>query len=91
VLAVRTEKVWLCEPGVPGPDHGNRLHGTVIDCLFHGDSYRVQVDIGASTPFLVDVQLRTDASRAIMPVPGSKLEMAVDPLSVNAFPGSVAQ
>ena len=84
-VSIRPEKVAVVDDGDSAPDGFNVIEGVVRDCLFHGNSYRIEVDIGQDEPFIVDVQLRTGADRAAIPESGSAVAIAFDPANVNAF------
>lgn len=82
VLAtVRPEKVRLL---ANGEDPGNHsvIQGTVREVLFHGNSHRLEVDIGEDRLFDVDVQLiRSDIGG-----PGTAVTLAINPELVSVFP-----
>ncbi len=88
VVGIRPEKVQL--RGATGPEGAGKdqavLSGTVIDSLFRGDSYRLEIDIRESRPFLVDIQLRTGAEGTAIPANGSTVELAVDQATISVFP-----
>jgi ABC-type Fe3+/spermidine/putrescine transport system ATPase subunit len=85
VAAVRPEKVRLCAPGSPAPEGFSRLTGRVIDALFHGSGFRLEVDVREAAPMLVEIQLQTGAGMAQIPVPGTEVELALDPATVSVF------
>ena len=84
-VSIRPEKVAVVDDGGSAPDGFNVIEGVVRDYLFHGNSYRIEVDIGQDTPFIVDVQLQTGVDRAAIPMSGSAVAIAFDPANVNAF------
>ena len=85
IICIRPGKVAILEKDATVPDGFGVIRGIVRDCLFHGESYRVEVDIDQSDPFLVDVRLPTDADQAVMPVPGSSVTITVNPDVVMAY------
>ncbi len=85
IASVRPEKVLLC-PEVEPADGLSVIEGRVIDSLFHGDSVRVEIDIGQAEPFLLDLQLKTGANNASIPVAGTKIELFINPSTVSVFP-----
>jgi ABC-type Fe3+/spermidine/putrescine transport system ATPase subunit len=84
-VSIRPEKAILIVAGAAAPEGHGIIDGVVRDCLFHGNGYRVEMDIGESEPFFIDVPLHTDAARAAMPEPGSAVAVAVDPANVTTF------
>ncbi len=85
LLSIRPEKALIVAPNTPIPEHHNRIEGRVTEHFFHGNSLRVEVDIGHGDPFLVDVQLQLAVGEAGTPVPGSVVVLAVHPASVSVF------
>jgi ABC-type Fe3+/spermidine/putrescine transport system ATPase subunit len=85
IAAVRPEKVHLRQAGETRPDHAV-ISGTVMDSLFHGNSFRLEVDIRQNEPFLVDIQLKTGVKLAQVPTAGSSIDLAIDPATVSLFP-----
>ncbi len=85
IICVRPSKVAILEDEASLPEGFSVVRGVVRDCLFHGDSYRVEVDIREAEPFMVDVKLPDDVSHAVLPVPGSSIAVAVNPAVVTAF------
>ena len=85
IICVRPSKVEILEDGAPLPAGFCVVQGVVRDCLFHGESYRVQVDIKETEPFMVDVKLPNDVNHAVLPVPGSNIAVSVNPAVVTAF------
>ena len=85
IICVRPSKVEILEDGAPLPADFSVVQGVVRDCLFHGESYRVQVDIKETEPFIVDVKLPNDVNHAVLPVPGSNIAVSVNPAVVTAF------
>jgi len=85
VAAVRPEKVAPRAAEAP-PEGHSLIPGRVVDGLFHGNSYRLEVTLDDGAPFLVDIPLKTGASLADMPSPGATIELVVDPDTVSVFP-----
>ncbi len=85
IISVRPSKVAILEDDAVPPAGFSVIRGIVRDCLFHGESYRVEVDIRETEPFMVDVKLPDDADHAVLPLPGSTVAVAVNPAVVNAF------
>ncbi len=86
VLAtVRPEKVRVL---AEGEDPGNHsvLQGTVREVLFHGSSYRLEVDIGAARLFDVDVQLDVALNGADIRDRGAPVTLAINPEMLSVFP-----
>jgi len=86
VLAtIRPEKVRLL---ADGDDVGNCsvLPGTVREVLFHGSSYRLEVDVGADRLFDVDVQLELALNASDICGPGDVVRLAINPDMVSVFP-----
>lgn len=90
VASIRPEKVLIREQA-SGTDGLSVISGKVIDTLFHGNGIRVEVDVAQPEAFLVDFQLRTDVSRAAVPVAGTEVELLVDPNTVAVFPAQGAR
>jgi spermidine/putrescine ABC transporter ATP-binding subunit len=83
LVSVRPEKVSFCDREVPAGYAV--IRGTMIDNLFHGKSYRCEVDIGQPDPFLVDIQLRSGAGATEVPAPGTPVVLGVNPATVSVF------
>jgi putative spermidine/putrescine transport system ATP-binding protein/spermidine/putrescine transport system ATP-binding protein len=84
-LSVRPEKTLVVEDGASAPPGHSVIEGRVIDCLFHGSFYRIELDIDEGAPFIVEVQLQVGAEHASVPALGSNLTVALNPESVTAF------
>lgn len=84
LLTVRPEKAQILQAG---EDAGARslLTGRVLETLFHGSSCRTEIDIGEAAPFEVDLQLRTELSRAGIAEAGTEVRLALDPETVSVF------
>ena len=85
IASVRPEKVHLHGKGEIPPDH-TVISGTVMDSLFHGNTFRLEVDIHQGEPFLVDIQLKTGVKLAQLPAAGSAIDLMIDPWTVSVFP-----
>jgi spermidine/putrescine ABC transporter ATP-binding subunit len=85
IAAVRPEKVRVREGGAALASHAV-ISGTVLDSLFHGDSFRLEVDVRQDAPFLVDIQLKTGVKLARVPAAGSSIDLVIDPETVTLFP-----
>jgi len=85
LLAVRPEKVRLLPPGQGDATNGIVLDGTMRDRLFHGDTYRFEIDIGDARPFLVDMQLVSLTRHTDVPQPGERVRLHLDPNTVSLF------
>ena len=90
VAAVRPEKVQLHGQGEVPAGHAV-IQGTVIDSLFHGKAFRLEVDIRQAAPFLVDIQLTTGAKLARVPAAGATVGLVVDPETVSLFPAEAEE
>jgi putative spermidine/putrescine transport system ATP-binding protein/spermidine/putrescine transport system ATP-binding protein len=90
VASVRPEKVQLRGEGEAPAGHAV-IEGTVIDSLFHGKAFRLEVDIRQGTPFLVDIQLTTGARLARVPATGAAVALVVDPQTVSLFPAEAEE
>ncbi|GIK97152.1 MAG: spermidine/putrescine import ATP-binding protein PotA [Alphaproteobacteria bacterium] len=86
VAAVRPEKIRLCGPDSPAPAGHTVLSGCVLEALFHGNSFRLEVDVQERAPFVVEIQLQTGAREAVIPVPGTRVELALNPETISVFP-----
>ena len=84
-LSVRPEKALVVEDAASAPPGYSVIEGRVIDCLFHGNSFRIELDIGQDAPFVVEVQLQLGADSVMMPPPGTPLTVALNPDTVTAF------
>jgi spermidine/putrescine ABC transporter ATP-binding subunit len=91
VLSVRPEKALLFAQAADVPAGFVSLPGRVVEHLFHGNSLRTSIDIGATTPILVDTQLRQSLGRTDMPAVGAQVVVGIDPMNVALFPGSGAR
>jgi len=89
VLAVRPEKVRLLPSGQGAEANGVILDGTMRDRLFHGDSYRFEIDIGDARPFMADMQLVSLTRHTNVPQPGEKVRLHLDPNTISVFPAEV--
>ncbi|TDI55389.1 MAG: ABC transporter ATP-binding protein [Alphaproteobacteria bacterium] len=89
-LSVRPEKTLIVESAATAPAGYSVIEGRVIDCLFHGNSYRIEIDIDQGTPFIVEVQLQVGADSITMPAPGTHMTVALNPFTVTAFPAETA-
>jgi spermidine/putrescine ABC transporter ATP-binding subunit len=89
LLSVRPERALLAESGQPASG-ANRLPGKVMEHLFHGNSLRLQLDIGQAAPFFVDLQLQSSLASRPLPPPGSAITVLVDPANVTVFPAAGA-
>ena len=86
VLAtVRPEKVRVLADG-EDPGANSVIRGTVREVLFHGSSYRLEVDIGAARPFDVDVQLEVALNGADIKSQGASVTLAINPEMLSVFP-----
>ena len=86
VLAtVRPEKVRLLGAG-KDPGNCSVIAGTIREVLFHGSSYRLEVDIGEERPFEVDVQLELALGSTDIHDRGSPVTLAINPDMVSVFP-----
>ena len=86
VLAtVRPEKVRLLADG-ENPGDYSVIQGTVREVLFHGSSYRLEVDIGEARLFDVDVQLEMALNSADIRGPGEPVTLAINPAMLSVFP-----
>lgn len=86
VLAtVRPEKVRLLTDGEEATDL-TLLSGTVREALFHGSSYRLEIDIGQQQLFDVDVQLELALGTSKIPLAGTQVRIAINPDMVSVFP-----
>jgi spermidine/putrescine ABC transporter ATP-binding subunit len=86
VLAtVRPEKVRLLAGGADAGDHCV-IHGSVREALFHGSSYRLEINIGQERLFDVDVQLELGLGTSNIPAPGTAVRIAINPDMVSVFP-----
>jgi spermidine/putrescine ABC transporter ATP-binding subunit len=85
LLSIRPEKATLLAAGMSGPAAANILPATVREYLFHGNAMRAELDIGAATPFLVDLQLQGSANSVDLPQPGSAVTVSVRPANVSVF------
>ncbi len=83
VVSVRPEKISLCVRDAPAGYAV--IRGTMIDSLFHGKSYRCEVDIGQPEAFLVDIQLQTGVGATEVPAPGAPVALGVNPATVSVF------
>ena len=86
VLAtIRPEKVRLL---ATGEDAGNFsiVSGTANEVLFHGSSYRLEVEIGQNRLFDVDTQLALALGTTEIPSKGSVVRLAINPNMVSVFP-----
>ena len=83
LVSVRPEKISLCDRDAP--EGYAVIRGTMIDSLFHGKSYRCEVDIGQPKPFLVDIQLQTGVGATEVPAPGTPVTLGVNPATVTVF------
>ena len=86
MVSVRPEKVFICGNGAAPPDGFSVVEGVLIDVLFRGDNYRLELDIGQEAPFLVDTQSLGVAGGSAAPTPGAPLSIAIDPETVSIFP-----
>ncbi len=91
VVSIRPERVVVLAAGAPVPEGHSHLNATVIEYLFHGNSVRIELDIGHSKPFIVDMQLRGALGDMDLPEPGSAVTLAVDAVNVNVFAASHAR
>ncbi len=82
---VRPEKVRLLADG-EAADNFSVIPGTVKESLFHGSSYRLEIDIGTQHLFDVDVQLKQALRSSDIPGPGSSVNIAIDPEMLSVFP-----
>jgi ABC-type Fe3+/spermidine/putrescine transport system ATPase subunit len=85
IAAIRPEKVRLCGAGSPAPDGFSRLTGRVVEALFHGNSFRLEVDVRERAPFVIEIQLQTGASSALIPARGAEVELALNPETISVF------
>ncbi len=86
LLAIRPEKVLLDQrPGGPG-GQGDGFAGTVVENLFHGNTLRLKLAVGAGAPFAVDLPLRATLEQTRPPAAGAVVTLNVDPANVIVFP-----
>jgi len=86
VLAtIRPEKVRLLDEN---EDAGNFsvITGTVREVLFHGSSYRLEIDIGQQQLFDIDVQLEVALGISDIHKPGARVRLALNPSMISVFP-----
>ncbi len=86
VLAtVRPEKVQLLTNG-ENPGGLSIIPGIVREVLFHGSSYRLEVDIGQRNLFGVDIrpELASNATDACSS--GESINLAINPSMISVFP-----
>jgi spermidine/putrescine ABC transporter ATP-binding subunit len=86
LLSIRPERVLMLANGAPVPAECNFLSGTVREYLFHGNTMRVELDIGQPSAFLVDLQLQAALSGTDLAKPGSAVRVAIEPVNVTVFP-----
>ena len=86
LLSIRPERTVVLAAGETVPEGYNRLDATVIEYLFHGHLVRMELDIGHSEPFVVDMQLQGALSDMDLPPQGSTvITLAVDAANVSVF------
>jgi ABC-type Fe3+/spermidine/putrescine transport system ATPase subunit len=86
VLAtVRPEKVRLLPDG-EDPRNYSIIPGTVREVLFHGSSYRLEVDIGQQQLFDIDIQLKLALNTSEICGPGASVNLAINSDMVSVFP-----
>ncbi len=86
VLAtVRPEKVQLLAEG-EDPRNFTVIPGIVREILFHGSSYRLEIDIGQRQLFDIDVQLALALGASEIRSPGSSVNLAINPDMISVFP-----
>ena len=92
-VSIRPEKTKLLTNGEAAPEGFNILEGTVRNCLFQGNVVKIELglDIDLESSFFVEVHLRSMANRSIMPRPGTRASIAVDPHNVSVFPSDSPQ
>ncbi|MEX2650030.1 MAG: ABC transporter ATP-binding protein [Alphaproteobacteria bacterium] len=90
-LAVRPERALLVARGTPAPASANRIDGTVLESFFHGNSVRINVDIGQRAPFMVDVQLQLAMGQAGVPDAGTPVTLVIEPSCISVFPDAGAR
>ncbi|MCP4766180.1 MAG: ABC transporter ATP-binding protein [Gammaproteobacteria bacterium] len=85
LASIRPEKVRLL---AEDEDAGNCsiVPGTVREILFHGSSYRMEIDIGQLQMFDVDVQLELALATSNIHNPGTSVRLALNPEMVSVFP-----
>lgn len=85
IATVRPEKVRLL-----GDDEDagtcSIIAGNAREVLFHGSSYRLEVEIGQDRLFDVDVQLALAMGTTEIPSSGSSVQLAINPDMVSVFP-----
>jgi hypothetical protein len=60
--------------------------GTVVETLFHGNTLRLKLSVGAGAPFAVDLPLRATLEQTRPPMAGAVVALNVDPANVIVFP-----
>ena len=85
MLSIRPEKIRMLTGGAAAPDGFNVISGTFREHFFHGGSAQIAFDIGGDKPFVVHHQLDSAAAQSQLPVPGSEVQLTVDPASVTLF------
>ncbi len=90
-LFMRPEKIRLLR-GDEQPAEGSQVFkGTVRELFFSGHAVRLDVDVGASQPVMIQHQLETALSAAAMPEAGDEVRCTVWPASLRLFdPAEVA-
>ena len=86
ILSIRPEKMRLKNDDAPVPSGYNELTGTMREHLFHGDSAQLVVDVGGEKPLTVHHQLDSAESRSLLPRPGERIVLTVDPAAIVVFP-----
>lgn len=85
IATVRPEKVRMLADG-EASDGFSIISGTAKEVLFHGSSYRLEVEIGQDRLFDVDTQLALALGTTALPTAGSPVRLAINPDMVSVFP-----
>jgi len=87
LFGFRPEKATLLRSGDSA--RPNTLHGTVTDVLYHGQSARVVVTVGAGTA-LVDLPISDMSGSTGLPHLGDKVGIAIEPHKIMVLADEVA-
>ncbi len=82
LIAIRPERM---QAG-PAPAGNSALSATVVNQLFHGGRFQIELRIdGIEAPIFVDIARNTVAADGNVPQPGNRMEFHVAPLDVLVY------
>jgi spermidine/putrescine transport system ATP-binding protein len=83
LVAIRPERLQIGS----APQGAGKLSATVVDQLFHGGRFQLELRIeGSASPVFAEIQRATLAADGAVPSAGSRIDLHVAPVDVIVYP-----